>query len=214
MNFSEDKEHQACMPVAVNRSAFNADCRLPYGLQVEHVGSAMEDFIYFLGLVNHQLHAKGIARLESLLMLAMFSGLVGELICSRIPKYCPHLARNRYPNGHPDLIPAGIFTDDAIHYAHEGIEVKSSRRLRGWQGHNPEAVWLMVFCFDSNTIENGFKNRSPKPFRFRGVYAAKLDYENWIFSGRSATSRRTITATVAPSGIAKMKANWVYEDLS
>ncbi|HLI49269.1 MAG TPA: hypothetical protein VKV18_11350 [Chthonomonas sp.] len=214
MNFSEDKEYQACTPIAVNRNAFNANCELPYGLQVEHVGRAMEDFIYFLDLVNHQLHAKGIPRLESLLMPAMFSGLVGELISSSIPKYCPYLARNRYPNGHPDLIPAGMFADDAIHYAHEGIEVKSSRRLRGWQGHNPEAVWRMVFCFDSNTLNDDLNKRSPKPFRFRGVYAAKLDCENWIFSGRSATSRRTITASVALSGIAKMKANWVYEDLS
>jgi hypothetical protein len=37
-----------------------------------------------------------------------------------------------------------------------------------------------------------------------------LKKEDWKFSGRSATSRRTITASVTPSGFAKMEANWIY----
>jgi hypothetical protein len=37
--------------------------------------------------------------------------------------------------------------------------------------------------------------------------------KDWAFSGRSATSRRTITASVTQGGVQKMKANWVYEDL-
>jgi len=45
------------------------------------------------------------------------------------------------------------------------------------------------------------------------VYAAKLELEDWSFSGRSATSRRTITASVNETGVARMKANWVYRDL-
>jgi hypothetical protein len=53
----------------------------------------------------------------------------------------------------------------------------------------------------------------PKPFRFRAVYVAKLEKEDWSFSGRSATSRRTITASVNESGMQKMKANWIYREL-
>ncbi len=34
--------------------------------------------------------------------------------------------------------------------------------------------------------------------------------EDWIFSGRSDTSRRTITASVTSSGFAKVEANWIY----
>lgn len=72
----------------------------------------------------------------------------------------------------------------------------------------------MVFHFDSNTVNDTRKGVEPKPFRFLGVYAAKLETKDWSFSGRSATSRRTITASVTKSGVAKMKANWVYQDLA
>jgi hypothetical protein len=36
--------------------------------------------------------------------------------------------------------------------------------------------------------------------------------QDWSFSGRSASSRRTITASVTKSGYEKMSANWIYED--
>lgn len=70
----------------------------------------------------------------------------------------------------------------------------------------------MVFYFDSNTSNDRIRGVAPKPFCFKGVYAAKLDKDDWAFSGRSATSRRTITASVTQSGVEKMKANWIYED--
>ena len=82
---------------------------------------------------------------------------------------------------------------------------KGSRPASGWQGHNPEAVWLMVFRFDSNTSNDESKEIPPKPFQFKGVYAAKLENSDWSFSGRSKISRRTITASVKRSGVTKMK---------
>lgn len=99
---------------------------------------------------------------------------------------------------------------DAVQHSTEGIEIKGSRHASGWQGHNAEAVWLMVFYFDSNTANDVRRDIGPKPFRFLGVYAAQLDLADWNFSGRSATSRRTITASVNQNGVAKMRSNWVY----
>jgi hypothetical protein len=96
------------------------------------------------------LATKGIQRLETLLMPANFSSIVSEFVIASIPKYCATLVKNRYHNGHPDLIPVNTFPDNRIQYAHEGIEVKASRYLRAWQGHNPEDVWLMVLVFESN----------------------------------------------------------------
>jgi hypothetical protein len=166
----------------------------------------------FLGFINQQLHSKEFPRLESFLMPASFSSLVGEFMNLTIPRYCSGLVKNRYHNGHPDLLPAGMFPDNAVQYAHEGVEIKGSRHSSGWQGHNPESVWLIVFHFDSNTANDLNKPIAPKPFRFRGVYGAQLETEDWAFSGRSATSRRTITASVNQNGVAKMKANWIYRD--
>jgi hypothetical protein len=93
-----------------------------------------------------------------------------------------------------------------------GIEIKGSRYLKAWQGHNPEDTWLMVFVFDSNRpVDEG--NRVPfKPFSFRMVVGAELTKDDWLFAGRSETSRRTITASITNSGLQKMMANWIYKD--
>jgi hypothetical protein len=169
----------------------------------------MVELVDFLGYINTQLHTKEIARLEKMLMPANFSSVVGEFVAAAIPKFCQTLVKNRYHNGHPDLIPSGLFPGDAVQHSDRGIEVKSSRYLSGWQGHNLEDVWLMVFVFDCNRPTDS----APRPFRFLRVVGARLERDDWTFSGRSATSRRTITASVTKSGYAKMMANWIYDDL-
>ncbi len=206
-------EEAACMPIPTNSSLFNPKCTLPHGLTTEHICHAMNEFLDFLGFINRQLSTKGIPRLESFLMPANFSSIVGEFMNITIPKHCSSLVKNQYHNGHQDLIPKGKFPNNAVQYSNAGIELKGSRHLSGWQGHNPESIWLMVFCFDSNTSNDKRKRISPKPFRFKGVYAGKLKKKDWAFSGRSEKSRRTITASVNRDGANKMKANWVYEDL-
>lgn len=207
-------EFQACTPIPLNPDFFNSNCNLPYDLETTHIQNAMQNFVDFLGFINQQLYSKNIPRLESFLMPANFSSIVGEFMNMSIPKYCKNLVKNQYHNGHPDLIPAGVFPDNSVQYSHEGIEIKGSRHPSGWQGHNPESIWLMVFYFDSNTSNDQKSNPLPKSFKFRGVYAAKLAMEDWAFSGRSATSRRTITASVNQTGVAKMKSNWIYQDSS
>lgn len=183
---------------------------IPYGCTVEHVSAAMSDFLGFLGFINGQLNREGISRLEAFLMPANFSSIVGEFMSAMIPKHCPTLARNRYHNGHPDLLPKGMYHGDAHLHASEGIEVKASRYAGGWQGHNAEDVWLMVFVFEANRVTDADRGIPPRPFRFLKVVGAKLSVSDWKFAGRSGTSRRTITAAVKPSGCARMEANWIY----
>jgi hypothetical protein len=66
----------------------------------------------------------------------------------------------------------------------------------------------MVFVFDSNRPKD--KDLAPRPFRFVKVVGAQLKKDDWLFSGRSDTSRRTITASVTDTGYQKMEANWIY----
>lgn len=209
---NDDAELIACSPKPVVASYFNPKCVLPYGLTTHDVRQAMEEFIELLGFINTRLHEKQAPRLETLVMPATFSSIVSEFMCIAIPRYCPTLVRNRFHNGHPDLLPKGRFPHDAVQYTTEGIEIKASQHASGWQGHNPESVWLMVFHFESNTANDIKKGAPAKPFRFVGVYAAHLDKSDWTFSGRSGTSRRTITASVSSSGVQKMRDNWVYQD--
>ena len=72
----------------------------------------------------------------------------------------------------------------------------------------------MVFAFDANSARDAGIGNDPKPFRFLKVVGAQLDKGDWAFSGRSATSRRTITASVTQTGFEKMEANWIYKAAS
>jgi hypothetical protein len=44
------------------------------------------------------------------------------------------------------------------------------------------------------------------------VVGAELEKSDWLFAGRSETSRRTITASVTSAGLQKMTDNWIYKD--
>jgi hypothetical protein len=191
-----DKEALACKPLLVQPEGFHPDANIPYGLTTVHLRKAMEDFVGFLGFINTQLRTKKIQRLESFLMPANFSSMVGEFMAASIPKYCKTVVKNRYHNGHPDLLPKGHYPDDSVLHGDEGIELKASRHTSGWQGHNPENVWLMVFVFEANSSCDEAQGIEPKPFRFVNVVGAKLEKSDWHFSGRSSTSRRTITVSV------------------
>ena len=203
-------EAASCTPVALCAGSFNKSSAIPYGLTVEHIQKAMGEFVEFLGFINAQLHTKKIERLESFLMPANFSSIVGEFMGAAMPKHCKTIARNTYHNGHPDLVPIGHYPNNAAQHGSVGIEVKGSRHDRGWQGHNPEDVWLMVFVFDSNTSSDSAKGIAPKPFRFVKVVGALIEKADWNYSGREGASRRTITASVNRSGYDKMESNWIY----
>jgi hypothetical protein len=205
-------EVSACTPIPISPKDFNPAAVIPYGLTVEHIRLAMTEFIDFLGFINTQLFTREIPRLEAMLMQANFSSMVGEFMSAAIPKYCSTIVKNQYHNGHPDLVPPGIYPGDAVLHGSEGIEIKGSRYVRGWQGHNAEDVWLLVFTFDSSTPRDKANRIAPKPFRFRLVAGAAIEKADWTFSGRTGASRRTPTASVNPSGYSKMLANWIYKE--
>lgn len=204
------------LPIAPDPDSFNPKAQIPFGVTTKDILAAMQDFTDFLKLVDGSLRGKKIARLEDMLMPANFSSIVGEFMTASIPRYCRSVVKNKYHNGHPDMLPAGKYENDmAQHAGADGIEVKASRYLRGWQGHNAEDTWLMVFVFESGRPSDKTKKIEPKPFRFLMVAGARLKKRDWLFAGRSGTSRRTITASVKRSGYEKMMANWIYkcEDL-
>jgi hypothetical protein len=189
---------------------YNRRAVIPHGCTTEHIRLAMIDFLDFLEFVNTQLHGRGIPRLETFLMPANFSSIVGEFMSASIPKHCPGLVKNLFHNGHPDLIPTGKYVGNSILHGSVGIEIKASRYTKAWQGHNAEDVWLMVFVFEANRARDESLGDPPMPFRFVKVVGAQIAKSDWQFSRRSATSRRTITASVKDSGFQKMEANWIY----
>lgn len=145
MSAPVDSELIACTPVPVAAAGFNPSAVLPFGLTSAHLANAMTDFLNFLKHINTRLHDEKIQRLESIMMSANFSSLVGEFMNARIPEHCKSLVKNKYHNGHPDLIPVGMYPADSVQHASVGIEIKASRYGKGWQGHNAEDTWLMVY---------------------------------------------------------------------
>jgi len=103
----DELERAACTLVPVRKDKFNAGAVLPYGLTIEHVYLAMNEFVNFLGYINQQLNSKSIQRFESMLMPANFSSMVGEFMTSTIPKHCTTLAKNQYHNGRTRPAPEG-----------------------------------------------------------------------------------------------------------
>src|SRR5688572_12353270 len=89
-------EKLACTPVPVDRATFNRSATIPYGLTVNHIAKAMEEFVDFLGFINGQLNSRDLQRMETMMMPANFSSIVGEFIISAIPKHCRSLVRNEY----------------------------------------------------------------------------------------------------------------------
>ena len=210
MREADALEGAVCTPVPIDPGGFNPRAVIPFGCTPDHIRLSMQEFLDFLCFLNTQMQSRSLPRLETMLMPANFSSIVGEFMGATIPKYCSGLVKNRYHNGHPDLIPAKRWDKDMCQHGSEGIEIKGSRYLKAWQGHNPEDTWLMVFVFDANRQVDAGKGVGPKPFRFRAVVGAELTRGDWKFAGRSETSRRTITASVTTSGYRKMMGNWIY----
>lgn len=200
-------EEEACKATPVDPGKFSSGAVLPHGLTVDQIREAMSEFVDFLALINGELHSAGLGRFESFVMPANFSSIVGEFMIVRLAEHCPGLVKNTYHNGHPDLVPVGVYPGNSILHGDQGIEVKGSRYRRSWQGHNAEDTWLMVFVFDSNSPND----LSPvRPFCFRRVLGAQLEQADWSEAGRGDASRRTPTASVLVSGAKKMERNWIY----
>ena len=189
---------------------FNRHADLPYGLRVAEIRAALEDIYDFPHNVNRFLTERGWDRLEETLEAATFSGVISEMIVQSTAKQSVSLIKNQHHNGRPDLLPRGVYQNDAMLQAEEGIEIKASRNDGGWQGHNVENGWIMIFQYKFDRENTTVEDREPT--KFVRVLLAQLDEEDWGFSGRQATSRRTPTASILRSGKKKLLANPVYLD--
>jgi len=125
---------------------WNASCKLPYGLQIKDIKRAVLDTYDLLYTINQALTDHGYPFLEHILLGNTFSGMLSELLVKHIATKSTTLNRNNWVGGHPDLIPRGKYPNDAV-LRGEGIEVKTSRQPGGWQAHNIEKMWVMVFRY-------------------------------------------------------------------
>lgn len=189
---------------------FNSGAELPCGLTVSEIRQAIIDTYEFLFDLNNFFVSKGYARLEELLLGNSRSGMISEILVKHIGENSSTLTRNRKVGGHPDLIPRGKYPNDEVLHGNEGIEVKTSKQPGGWQGHNPEDAWLLIFRYVEDA-RSGVSPSERKPLEFVQVLCAHITHDEWSFSGRSGTSRRTITASITEAGMDKLRSNPIYQ---
>jgi len=203
--------HIQLMPI--KDESFNPQAELPYHLTTREIKATLEDTHKFVFNLNEMLYREMGQRIEDILMAATFSGMLSEFIVRRLSAHSLTLTRNLYHNGHPDLIPRDRYPGDAVQYGHEGLEVKTSRYSSGWQGHNPEKIWVMIFRYENDPYKPEKESRDIEkhlPFQMVEVLAAELKKSDWSSQGRRTGSRRTPTASIVAAGTTKLRANWIY----
>lgn len=188
-------------PRYVNRRA-----SLPYDLRVDEVEKAVAETYRLLHGLNDYLTGAGFHPLEELLLGNSLSGIISEFLVKNIARSSTTLEANLKVGGHPDLLPKGHYSSNLVLKGDEGIEVKSSIQGGGWQGHNPEDCWLMVFRYAVGEQEDGTK----MPLTFVEILCARVEQADWSFSGRKGSSRRTPTASITASGVEKLRQNFLY----
>ncbi|MEK6756483.1 MAG: hypothetical protein AABZ02_10070, partial [Bacteroidota bacterium] len=193
-------------PTQLEPKYINSEVKLPYDLTVDEVTTAVSETYRLFNGVNNFLTASGFRPLEELLLGNSLSGILSEFLVKNIARASHSLVANLKVGGHPDLLPKGFYSSNLILKGDEGIEVKSSIQRGGWQGHNPEKCWLMVFRYVVGKQDGG----EVVPLKFVEILCAKLTKKDWSFSGRKGASRRTPTASITTSGVEKLRSNFLY----
>ncbi len=193
-------------PTRLDPRYVNRSVNLPYGLTVAEVEKAVAETYRLFHGVNDYLVSGGFRPLEELILGNSLSGIVSEFLVKNIARVSETLEANLKIGGYPDLLPKGQYSSNLILKGDEGIEVKASIRRGGWQGHNPENCWLMVFRYAVGEQGKGMV----LPLTFIEILCAKLKKSDWSFSGRKGASRRTPTASVTASGVEKLRKNFIY----
>ena len=193
-------------PARLDPRYVNRSVRLPYGLRVNEVEQAASETYRLFHGVNDFLESDGFRPLEELLLGNSLSGIISEFLVKNIARASAALEANLKVGGHPDLLPTGYYSSNLVLRGDDGIEVKSSIQRGGWQGHNAEDCWLMVFRYAIGEQDKG----ESVPLTFFEILCAKLELEDWSFSGRKGDSRRTPTASITSTGVEKLRSNFLY----
>jgi hypothetical protein len=193
----------------VDLSKFNPAFGYPYELRQLDFQVGMQDVYDFFFDVNTHLRSKGLQRLDDMLRPANMSGIVTDMLTASMGKHARVLVPNAYHNGHPDLVVAGVYRNNAVKAGEKGVEVKSTRKRGGavdTHGARIQTMCVFVYAID-NKSEPVEARRS---MRFTEVYLAQVELEDFRRNARGELGTRT--ATLHREGLAKLRRSWVYLD--
>lgn len=198
-----------------NEDWFNPDADLPYGVQPDEVKTAIQEFYDFYDDLNRFLMREDHGRIETVLRANnALSDFIGNVATEELAQASDALIMNQKQDGFPDILPVDNAEYEEkeyeVHHGVHGIETKCSKSNGGWQAHNNEEAWFVVFRYQRGDPEDDLDEM--EPIRLVQVLAGSLDEDDWSHSGRSGDSRRTITSSIISSGMYKLRSNPIYED--
>jgi hypothetical protein len=188
---------------------FNKHATLPYELRLADFQLAMQDVFDFLHDVNSALIGRGLKRLEETVRQAVFSGMLSDALTAYVARHARALTENRYHNGHPDLIVAGVYPKDSVKAGEQGVEIKATRGGGAVDTHGAREQWLCVFRYLVDGATEPAAERMPT--RFVEVLLAHLTLDDFRRNPRSELGTRT--ASPNREGIQKLRQNWVYREV-
>jgi hypothetical protein len=189
---------------------FSDSASLPYELRLADFQLAMQDIYDLLFDINTPLLSRGLSRLEEIVRPAIYSGILSDALTAALARHSRVLTENRFHNGHPDLIPAGRYANDAVAAGAEGVEIKATRGGGAVDTHGARDAWLCVFRYSVDSTTEPAVSRSPT--RIVEVLLANLSTSDYGRNPRGELG--TKTASPNREGIAKSRANWVYREAS
>jgi hypothetical protein len=187
---------------------FNQAAMLPYQLRLADFELAMQDVYDLLFDINTALVSRGLRRLEETVRRAIFSGIVSDALTASLARHSRVLTENRFHNGHPDLIPEGLYPNNAVPAGTEGVEIKATRGSGAVDTHGAREAWLGVFRYALDTATEPAVQRAPT--RISEVLLARLTVEDFRRNPRGELGTRT--ASPNERGMAKLRANWIYRE--
>ena len=194
----------------VIHNAFNADLSLPYQLRLMDFESAMQDVYDFFHDVNSHLVGRGLERLDDMLRPAIMSGVLSDMLTASLAKHSRVLTENNYFNGHPDLIVQGVYAGNSVKAGDQGVEIKTTKKRGGAvDTHGARDQWMCVFVYE---VDNDTEPATSRlPMTFKEVYLSHVTVEDFRRNPRGELGTRT--ATLDRHGVAKLRENWVYQDI-
>ena len=193
----------------VDDNWFNPAPRLTFNLRIEDVALAMQDVYDFFFDVNSFLLGRGLPRLDDTIRPAILSGLISDMLTESVAKHSRSLTPNRFHNGHPDLLVAGVYPENKAKAGTMGVEVKSTGKRGGAVDfHGARDQWVMVFVYEVDTQSEPACER--EPLRFSEVYLANVTADDFRRNERGELGTRT--ATLDKDGLVKLRAGWLYKE--
>lgn len=193
----------------VDKNGFNTALKLPYALKLDVFAIAIDDIYDMLHNLNTGLVNRGLLPFENSVRGAIYTGMLSDLMTEAIASHAAGLVKNTHSNGHPDLLPAGRYVNDAAQGAEEGVEVKVTKKAGGAVDmHGARPAWYCIFRYLADYDTQPVINREPT--RFTDVWLAQLDATHFRKNERGELGTRT--ATPHAQGVKVLRAGWLYRD--